>query len=1742
MTNLDAYRLLPAQRRAWSRAHDDRRPITARVRLAAALDPARLRAAVDVLADRHEALRLRLEARAGVRVPLQVVDPDLRVGSAVGDPFSGPLVAITADDAELVVSASELVADAESVRLLLLELDAAYAGRPLPEDDDRLQFLDVSEWRLDQGEAGPPVAARPFTVPLSGGEPGVRHAVVAGTSADELFAAWAATLARYVDDEGLPVAWYSAGRAEPGTAGVVGPLECAVPVVVERTWTGDDALAAVREAERALPVAAPADDLTAGFSATRLVEPGELAGLGAIAVTVRTPPPVHPLHLHAEIGADEVRLALSFDGSTCDGTTGEWLLDALVARLAGAGPLGAAERARLVAWAGTTPAPTPTTLTALLDAGIRGSDGEAVRAEDGVLTFAGLDALATTIAARLRAAGIGAEDRVAVLAERSWRTVAAFVGILRAGAVYVPLDPAGPRHRTDRLIEAVEPRVVLTAGPAPELSVPVWEIPAEPDPGASVDTSAIVPDQAAYVIFTSGSTGSPRPVVVEHRAAASLTRALADVVHAGEPGPLRVAVNAPFTFDASIKQLVQLAHGHTLCVVADDLRQDPRAMLDHLARERVDVLDCTPSHLRLLLSVDAALPRLLLVGGEAVEPDLWDHLAGLPDVRSVNVYGPTECTVDTTAAEITAGRAPTIGRPLPGVRVWVLDDGLRPVPAGVPGELCVSGAQLARGYLDAPAAGRFVTTTLPDGGDERIYRTGDRVAFGPDGELVYLGRSDDQLKVNGIRVEPGEVAATLAAHPGVRRGVVTGRDDDGHGTRLVAYVQPVAAAHVDLDRVDGVNPHETRYLYDEIFHQRAYLRGGVVLRDRAVVFDVGANIGMFSLFAHAECATATVYAFEPLPAVRAKLTANLAAHDVPARVFPFGLSDVEQDVAFTFYPGYSVMSGRADYADAEAEVELIKRYLANERGEDSAELLAHADEILADRFDGATEVCRLRRLSDVIDELDVPVVDLLKVDVQRAELDVLRGLDERHWPVIRQIAAEVHDGIGTDTEGRVEEVVGLLEDRGFDVVVEQDAVLAGTDRFMLYAVRPEYERDPRPVVGAGSVGAVDEEELRGWLAERLPTHLVPSAVVVLDDFPLTAHGKVDRAALPAPSTDRGTADREPPANDVEEALVAIWEDVLGVAPVGVTDNFFQLGGDSIRTIRVQAAAARRGLAFPLQSMFTHQTIRDLVRSGATGDAVAEPPGERFTLLGEADRRLVPADVEDAYPISVLQQGMLYHTVLTGRSENYHNVTTHRVDGPLDVDALRTALADTVAAHPILRTGFHLGRYSEPLQLVHRDVPVPLVVADLRALDPVARRERIDAAVREELGTPFDFAAPPLVRFRVFHTDHESFELLVSEYHAVLDGWSLALMLDEIAVRYERVLLGEAEPPRTRTVMPFRRFVEVERAARADDAGRAFWQGQLAGATPLLIGAATDRPPRTDRVLHQPLRIDLPGRLERVGAEFAVPLKALLLAVHLRAVAEQTGRDDVLTGLVTSTRTGEDGGDRTLGLFLNTLPLRMAVGGDPLATLAQRAWRAEQRLMGHHLLPLADVERAVGRGRLFDAFFNFTRFDKPEPGRRRVRLEPGATVPVDVGFALAVDFEVDPRDHGLRLSLTYAAESLRDAEVAELAARYTWLLDALCADPAVPLPAVGPAATSTSTPAVDAVTEWEDRLTALWGEVLGHRPRSRDTDFFEAGGDSLSALRLVAALAERHAVPLDLPSFTREPRFDALLARCVAAGG
>ncbi|HET8783284.1 MAG TPA: non-ribosomal peptide synthetase, partial [Pyrinomonadaceae bacterium] len=420
-------------------------------------------------------------------------------------------------------------------------------------------------------------------------------------------------------------------------------------------------------------------------------------------------------------------------------------------------------------------------------------DADAVVYKHERLTYADLNARAEKVAARLRAHGVGPETIVGLCAERCLDVIAGVLGIWKAGGAYLPLDPTYPSQRIQFMLEDARVPVLLTqrrlVEGLPAAGAEVLFL--EDSETAAVDAlvRTVTPDNLAYVIYTSGSTGQPKGVMVQHRSAVNLAEALRRSVYAETAdGPLRVGLNAPLAFDASVKQLVQLLSGHTLYIVPEELRPDAARLLNFVKENRLDVLDLTPSQLKLLVEEGVVDTPTIVVGGEAIDSSLWSSLSAQSETRFWNLYGPTECTVDATSCEMRRSPLqPNIGRPLTNVQVYVLDSALRPVPIGITGELYIGGVGVARGYLNRPelTAQRFISNPFSDVPGARLYRTGDLARFLPDGNLEFVGRLDDQVKLNGYRIELGEIEATLATHENVRRAVVALRE-----TELVAYVAP----------------------------------------------------------------------------------------------------------------------------------------------------------------------------------------------------------------------------------------------------------------------------------------------------------------------------------------------------------------------------------------------------------------------------------------------------------------------------------------------------------------------------------------------------------------------------------------------------------------------------------------------------------------------------------------------------------------------------------------------------------------------------------------------------------------------------------------------------------------------------------------------------------------------------------------------------------------------------------------
>ncbi|OBG27774.1 non-ribosomal peptide synthetase [Mycobacterium sp. 852002-51057_SCH5723018] len=429
-------------------------------------------------------------------------------------------------------------------------------------------------------------------------------------------------------------------------------------------------------------------------------------------------------------------------------------------------------------------------------------DSVAISGTDGRLTYRELDALADRLAAALRRAGAGSETPVAIMLPRGPNYVVAMLGILKAGAMIVPLDPATPHARVDDILRQTSAPIVIDEALFAAMTAAA-SAPADHRP------PTVPPDHAAYAVFTSGTTGAPKGVVGTHRALSAYAGDHIDRVlrpAAARVGrPLRVVHAWSFTFDAAWQPLAALLDGHSVHIVDDDRQRDAEALVDTIDRFGLDMIDTTPSLFAQLHS--AGLLRrvplaVLALGGEALGIAAWQAIqteCARTAMTAFNCYGPTETTVEAVVAAIDEHPRPTIGRPTRTTRAYILDSWLRPVPDGAPGELYLAGDQLTRGYLGraGETAARFVAD--PNGRGRRMYRTGDVVRRMPDGGLEFLGRGDDQLKIRGFRVEPGEIAAVLSGHDGVRSAYVTARSHSS-GPRLTAYVaggpNPPAAAEL----------------------------------------------------------------------------------------------------------------------------------------------------------------------------------------------------------------------------------------------------------------------------------------------------------------------------------------------------------------------------------------------------------------------------------------------------------------------------------------------------------------------------------------------------------------------------------------------------------------------------------------------------------------------------------------------------------------------------------------------------------------------------------------------------------------------------------------------------------------------------------------------------------------------------------------------------------------------------------
>jgi amino acid adenylation domain-containing protein len=529
---------------------------------------------------------------------------------------------------------------------------------------------------------------------------------------------------------------------------------------------------------------------------------------------------------------------------------------------------------------------------------------------------------------------------------------------------------------------------------------------------------------------------------------------------------------------------------------------------------------------------------------------------------------------------------------------------------------------------------------------------------------------------------------------------------------------------------------------------------------------------------------------------------------------------------------------------------------------------------------------------------------------------------------------------------------------------------------------------------------------RRELARNLPPAMIPSLFVPMAAMPRTSNGKLDRAALPPP----GRAPLAPaavagPADAGERRFYALVGRLLDAPRAGPSDNFFDLGGDSMRAVELVALAAEEGQRLEVRDVFDRSTLRDLFAAAGPTEGTDPAPGP-FDLVSHRDRRRLPGGLEAVFPMSRMQTGIAIAALRhPGR---YHAVVSLELALDLEPEAIRDNLAALIAADPALRTRFAPTGFEEPLQLVATHAEAIVEAVDLSALSPEAQEQTRDRAMAEDRGRPLPLDRAPMLHVRVTRLAPGRTELTLVCHHAMFDGWSRALLLTSLI----RGVPAEAR----RDPALARRFVSAERDSLADPAARGHWAERLKDAP-----AAAPAPPAPRLLRAVALRGDLVAALHRRVQVTGFPLRTLLLGAHLLACGRLAETRHAMSGVIVNARPAVPGAEDGLGLFVNTLPVCVDTGlAGPAFLGAVHA--AEAGLVAHRAFPLDELRRMTGRADLADTVFNLTAFTPYRALDRSVLL--GARTHETTGIGFAANFGLDPEGATLELTLE-ASQAGRD---------------------------------------------------------------------------------------------------------------------
>ncbi|XLS27833.1 amino acid adenylation domain-containing protein [Flavobacteriaceae bacterium M23B6Z8] len=1065
-------------------------------------------------------------------------------------------------------------------------------------------------------------------------------------------------------------------------------------------------------------------------------------------------------------------------------------------------------------------------------------------------------------------------------------------------------------------------------------------------------------DDWAYMLYTSGSTGKPKGAITRHDGA--MNHILAEYKALELADGFRFLQSASIASDISVWQMLAplLKGGAVVIANKEDVLEYDR-ILKLMQNHEITIAEFVPSYLiglvEYISSLDAsaiAMPGLqwMMMVGEEIPVKLvntWFQL--YPECKVLNGYGPCEASDDITQFEMhTPLPAHTlkvpIGQPLANMNIFVLDPYEKLVPIGVSGEICVSGVGVGAGYFKEPekTASSFKKNPFAGTLGDTIYKTGDLGRWLPDGNLEFMGRIDRQVKIRGNRVELGEIESFIRKTKMVSNVHLAALKNKGEKS-LIAFLEvpkksliPVLEAQFSEERetrlrsiqqenpsLEGkvmklednlkafsLNNPETAFAYKEIFLDNAYLQHGIELKPGAVVFDVGANVGIFSMMVSTCFPGTTIYAFEPIPPTFEIMKANTDLYGDQATIFAYnaGLSDSHQKVTFTHYPKNSMLSGR--YGDEGADKGYVRNVMEHQLGShgeqtgngENAFIESHIEMMTEESMYSEDYECLLLSFSEVVEKHQIERVDLLKIDVERSELDVIAGIKDEHWAIIQQIVIEVHqDGTSLDY------VKLLLANKGFICFTEQEDALVGTDLYNIYAVReePESYQQIRSVI--------TKECMKG-----LPAYMQPQEYCFVDKIPTNLSDKADEKQLLKIFKDRkeqeaklGKATQdESVLTSTEAKLKQVWERVLNKTRISPQDDFFEIGGHSLLAMRAKASI--------FKEMGANIDIRDIFENSRLSELASFIDGTSRTT---SSSKLEKIERPERIPLSYSQESIWFIDRLQGSTE-YHIPAVLNLKGKLNIPLLNDCIQTIIDRHEILK------------MIVQHDNGLPyqeLIMdreweLDVIQTSDLPKEKVFDLWVSELVAKPFDLASEFKLRATLIEKATEDYTLVLVMHHIASDGWSESILVDELMQLYAAKIEGnEASLPEL-SLQYFDYAVWQQSRKEQMKEHLNYWVNQVKNISPLELSTDFDRPKLQSikaALLEHVIDDTLAQQLKSLSAKNGATMFMTLIGAFRLLMYRYTGQKDICIGTPIAGRSHEEF-EHLIGFFVNSLTLNLPV--------------------------------------------------------------------------------------------------------------------------------------------------------------------------------------------------------------------------